>query len=242
MDQPIDLTYSNMDKYTISITFIDDEGIEHTEILDDVENIDGSGNATYDFRHFGEIYGYGKYIITVTGTGIDQSSVQDTIEFEYVAVLPETGVNPDNSNPTLDLDYITDDPGLSEDDIVDHITIDILDGNGNPIPGLSPVTVKPPLKDIEIPFDQYDLPNGDYTLVITPYNAADEALFKQFTILIHYGGEEPIVVPSTADTGGLFKNLNIASSDYLITGLGIFLIVGFSAIVFLGKKGRNAKK
>lgn len=242
LDQPIDLTYVNMDNYTISITFIDKDGAEYTEVIETKEGIDGSGDARYDFRQFGEEYGYGKYVITVTGTGIDQSTVEDSIEFEYVAVLPTVNENTDNGNPIVDLDYVTDDDGLDEEDVVDHIVIEVLDPDGNPIPGLSPITIKAPVKEIEIPFDQYDLPNGDYTLVVTPYNVNDEELYRQFTLIVHYQGEESMVVPSTADTGGLFKNLNIADSDYLITGLGIFLIVGIGSIIYINKRGKTSRK
>ena len=54
--------------------------------------------------------------------------------------------------------------------------------------------------------------------------------------------DEDIVVPSTADTGGLFKNLNISRTDYLVTGIGLFLVVGIGSIVFISKHNRSNKR
>ena len=99
-----------------------------------------------------------------------------------------------------------------------------------------------PVEKVEIPFDQYGISEGEYTLVIQPFNSADEALFDTVVLNINYTGEEDIVVPSTADTGGMFKNLNISRADYLITGLGLFLIVGIGGIVFIHKHGKSNKR
>ena len=50
--------------------------------------------------------------------------------------------------------------------------------------------------------------------------------------------DEDIVVPNT---GGLFESLNISQSDYLITGLIIFFVVGVGGAIFIAKS-KNYKR
>ena len=114
----------------------------------------------------------------------------------------------------------------------------LYDENGNEVPGISPIIVASPEKMVEIPFADYDLPSGKYTLVIVPYNNRGEALYRTITLDFYYTAPE-IVVPDTANTGGLFNNLNISRADYLITGIGLFVVIGLGSIVFISKRSRK---
>jgi hypothetical protein len=140
------------------------------------------------------------------------------------------------------LDFDQDQESLTDDLKIDKVIITVYDENGNPVDGMPPIVVQPPVSKVEIPFDQYGIPEGEYTLVIQPFNSAGEALFDTVTLNINYTGEEDIVVPSTADTGGLFKNLNISRADYLISGIGIFLVVGIGGILFIRKHDKTSKR
>ena len=236
LDEPIKIGYVYLKEYHVTITYVDSEGVEHTEPLADVTTPDETGEHTYSFREIGEEYGYGKYIIRVTGKGLDGSSVQDSVGFEYAAITADAAMNDDTGTASVDLTYDTDDPGLDEDEKVAKVVIRIEDENGNAIPGIAPIVVNAPTKHVEIPFDEYGLPSGIYRLVLTPYNASGEELYRKIVLFVKY---DEMLVP---DTGGLFKGLNISQTDYLITGLGVFLVVGIGGIVFMSKRGKNTTK
>ena len=240
-DDPIQVSYTNLSHYTVTITYTDESGVEHTEVLEDVDPTESSGDLTYDFRPIAEQYGYGNYKVTFTGVGVDGSEVSDSVAFEYIAAeaeikeAEEGGVeNP--SEIEIDLNY-DDDDTLPEDERVAEIRVEVFDDNGNPVAEIPVITVYPPEKKVTIDFDKYGVPSGYYTIVVTPYNAKGEELYRKSSFRVYYDGK--IVVPSTADTGGLFKDLNISSTDYLITGLGVFLVVGIGGLVFVGKRNRR---
>ena len=139
----------------------------------------------------------------------------------------------------MDLDFDQDQESLTEDLKIDQVILRIYDKDGNEVTTISPIIVKPPVGRVEIPFDKE--PAGEYIIVAQPYNSAGEALFETVIMRVTYDGKE-IVVPSTADTGGLFKNLNISKVDYLITGIGFFLVVGIGSIIFINKRGKTSRR
>lgn len=236
LDDTLELKYDNMSNYTVTITYIDENGVEHTEVLADEVPTDEHGNIEIPFRDTGKDFGYGKYIIKISGEGLDGSEVEDAVEFEYVATNAEVEMDEETGTATVKLDYDDDDEDVSEDDKVAKVVVNVYDEGGNLVEGLSPIEVNAPVKEISIPFDDYNLPSGDYTIVVTPYNASGKELYKKLTYVVHYDG---LLVPSTADTGGLFTNLNIAKSDYLITGVIVFSLIGIAGIVFINRKNRS---
>lgn len=243
LNGPISVSYTYLKKYgsTMTITYIDSEGAEHTEtIIGPEDPLEGeTGEISFPFREYGEKYGYGRYIISMTGEGLDGERVNDSVEFEYVAATGSVTQDDTTGAVNVDLDYDTDDPSLSDDEKVAKVVITITDENGNPIPGVDPITVSAPTKHYELPFEELGLPSGTYKIVVTPYNAKGVELYRSVALTLKY---DEMVVPSTADTGGLFKGLNISSTDYLITGLGVFLVVGIGGIVFMSKRGKNTTK
>ena len=226
LDDTLELKYDNISNYTVTITYIDENEVPTDE----------HGNIEIPFRDSGKDYGYGKYIVKISGVGLDGSEVKDAVEFEYVATNAEVEMNEETGTATVKLDYDDDDEDVSEDDKVAKVIVNVYDEDGNIVEGLSPIEVNAPVKEISIPFDDYNLPSGDYTIVVTPYNASGKELYKKLTYVVHYDG---LLVPSTADTGGLFTNLNIAKSDYLITGVIIFSLIGIAGIVFINRKNRS---
>ena len=243
---PIVIDYTNLKRYTVTITYTDEDGNEHTEVIDDVTTTpetEGFGTISYDFRPIAEEFGYGKFKVTLSGEGLDGSSVEDSVDFEYIAteatIEGESGEGGiDNPGEvTIDLNYDNDDPTLSDDEKVAQIVVEVFDENGNRVDAIPQIIVTPPQKQVTVKFDEYGIPSGYYTIVVTPYNAKGNALYKQTKFTVYYDGS--IVVPSTADTGGLFKGLNISSSDYLITGVGVFLVVGVGGLVLIAKRSKN---
>ena len=246
-DEPIVVDYINLKKYTVTITYTDEEGNEHTEVIADettTPETESGGRLEFDFRPIAEQFGYGKYAVSLTGEGLDGSALEDRVEFEYIAVggnIENPGSEGGIDNPTeitIDLDYDDEDTSLGEDDKVTQIVIEVFDDNGNRVDAIPTIVATPPQKQVTIDFEKYGVPSGYYTIVLTPYNAKGNALYKELRFRVYYDGS--IVVPSTADTGGLFKVLNISSSDYLITGIGVFLVVGIGGLVLIAKRSKNS--
>lgn len=243
-EQEISINYHNIKSYKLIVTYTDENGVEHPSETVVEENVEGGvGPASHNFRAIAEQFGYGKYTLRLDAIGDDDAPLPgDTIEFEYVAIEADSSSESETGNPYIDLDFDQDQESLTDDLKIDKVVITVYDKNGNPVDGMPPIVVQPPVNKVEIPFDQYGIPEGEYTLVIQPFNLAGEALFDTVTLNINYTGEEDIVVPSTADTGGLFKNLNISRADYLITGIGIFLVVGIGGILFIRKHDKTSKR
>ena len=243
-EQEISINYHNIKSYKLIVTYTDENGVEHPSKTVVEENVEGGvGPAAHSFRGIAEQFGYGKYTIRLDAIGDDDAPLPgDTVEFEYVAIKADTTTNEETGNPYVNLDFDQDQESLTEDLKINKVVITVYDKNGNPVDGIPPIVVQPPVGRVELPFGEYGLPDGDYILVAQPFNSAGEALFDTVTMNVTYNGEEDIVVPSTADTGGMFKNLNISRADYLITGLGLFLIVGIGGIVFIRKHGKSNKR
>lgn len=241
--QEIIIDYHNIKRYKLIVTYIDENGVEHpAETIIDRDVAGEIGPSIHNFREIAERFGYGKYTLGLEAIGDDDSLIPDTVEFEYKAIEADSSSNSEAGNPYIDLNFDSDQASLTEDLKINKVIITVYDKNGNPVSGIPPLVVQPPVEKVEMPFNQYGIPEGEYVLVIQPFNSAGKALFNTVTLNIVYNGEEDIVVPSTADTGGLFKNLNIAKTDYLITGLGAFLIIGIGGIVYINSKGKNSKR
>ena len=181
-------------------------------------------------------HGYGKYVVTVRGEGLQGVWDADSVTFYYYPVYGE--VVQENDKTYVDLQYDPDDgsPDPSTTGEVASIAVRVYDENGNEV-GFSPITVTPPTTRIELPFEEYGLGSGTYTVKIFAYDRNGGQLGDPYIFTITYDdGKEVIPVP---DTGGLMQNMNISQQDYLITGLIIFGIVAVAGTVFIV---RNDKK
>lgn len=241
-ERDIEVDYRNIKDYKIVLIYTDEDGVEHPAETIIEENAPGDvGPALHNFRPIAEQFGYGKYTLRLEATGDDDSLIEDTIEFEYVAIDASSSDKSEAGNPYVDLDFDQDQDSLTDDMKIYEVVITVYDKDGNPIEGIPPIVVQPPVERVEIPFSEYGLPEGDYILVAQPFNSEGKALFDTVTLNVKYNGEEDIVVPSTADTGGLFKNLNISRTDYLVTGIGLFLVVGIGSLFYISKHNKRRK-
>lgn len=179
-------------------------------------------------------YGYGKYVVRAKGTGYADAYDEDLVMFYYLPVYAEIEEDEDNNTYYVDLEYTADDGTPESEGEVVKIVLNVYDGDGNLVTELSPITVYPPTTRVEIPIADTDLPSGEYTVEVIAYNADGEQLYEPYILKFYY---EAIAVP---DTGALFGNLNISKTDYLITGLLIFLSAAGLGIAFV-MKNRNSK-
>ena len=254
LDQPVVIDYTNMSEFNITITEINPDGSEgESEVVAHVVLTPEDENGTYSqsIRDYLSDYGYGKYKVTVEGVGIDGMIIQDSREFEFIAATTNVTQDEETGSVVVDVNYgDSGDSGLSDDEKVAKIVIDVYDENGNQvvardengneIPGVFPITIFPSgsSSHIEIPFEEYGLPSGKYTIKVTSYNAAGNELYRPITKELYY---EALPVPSAADTGGFFRNLGISRMDYLITGIGVFLVVGIGGAIFINKRNKASR-
>ena len=238
-DQPFTVDYENVTNITVTLEYTDENGETQTVVLDDFAPGEQAGSKDYNLGPQLGSLGYGRYKIIVRGTGNDGVHDDKTIEFSYLPVVAEVTQDEETGNVEVDLDYAPDDGTPGGGDVA-SIEINVYDEDGNLVEELSPITVIAPENKVELPFADFGLPSGEYTIAVTAYDAEGNKLFEDYSLKIRYdAGEEDIVVPSTADTGGLFQNLNISKSDYLITGLIIFAMVAISGAIIIAKSGKR---
>ncbi|MBR0479758.1 hypothetical protein IJJ49_00620 [Candidatus Saccharibacteria bacterium] len=232
--QTIAFDYENVETVTITLKYTDVDGNEYEYILQTYDTDYEAGSITYNLDLSEANYGYGEYVVTISGDGFDGVKDEDSLSFSYYPIVAESREDEDTGLIYVDLEYEGDDgTGTGE---VAKIEINVYDEDGNLVTPLSPITVTPPETSVEIPFSDYDLPSGTYKIEVVAYDDEDNELYRAYTLYIVY---EAIPVP---DTGALFKNLNIAQADYLITGLIAFFAFGLFGIFFIAKKQKKSSR
>ena len=224
-NQTIQLNYSDVGPLTVTLQYTDQSGATKTvTLLTDDKNYQ-VGSVNIPINLLDPEYGYGDYIITAIGEGNTGMPDEDIVSFSFVPVKASVKED-DKGDIFADLEY--DDNNTD----IDHFEIKVYDKDGNEVPGLSPIRVnREDGKKIEIPFYDYDLEEGDYTVSVTAYDINNVPFYKSYDVIFHY---KPIKTPDT----GFMSGLNISKSDYLITGLLVFSIVGLVgfSVIFKGRK------
>lgn len=183
-------------------------------------------------------YGYGKYIVTVQGYVDNVILAEDSVLFYYLPISATTNVDDLTGKHYVDLDYLTGNTGAEE---IAKIVLDVYNENGELVEALSPITVLPPVKNVEIPFAAKNMPSGIYKISVSAYNTNGERLYEPYILTIEY---KATVVPDAGvpDTGGLFQDLNISKEDYLISGLIVFFVLGIVAFGVVTRSARRDSK
>lgn len=234
-EKNLTISYENVENVRVVLVYTDLNGVEQTFDLADefVDYAAGSFALNLDLSE--PQYGYGDYILRATGDGASGPD-EDIIQFSYTPFIAELDDNEETGKAYVDLDYTESEEG-SDEDKIGEFKIEVFDEDGNLVTPLSPITALPPEKQVELPFDKYDLPSGTYTIKITAYNLnGDELTVRYLTKDIE--GEEVIPVP---DTGKLSSNSSVSTVDFLITGMLIFLMTGIGGIVFITRRDSRKK-
>ena len=116
------------------------------------------------------------------------------------------------------------------------LAIDFTDANGREVSAISPITINPVdpsgYSRVEVKFEENNLDYGDYNIYVYSYNRDGVQLSDPYVFTVNFS-EEGIIVPNTADTGGMFQGTNISQTDYLITGLIVFGVIAVTGVVFI---------
>ena len=173
-------------------------------------------------------YGYGQYKITVRGVGYDGVYDEEYAVFYYLPVEVTYEVNPVTGEYELKIVSAGDDVSSVEaylnDDYIGSLKRAEFEGG-------------------DIAFSMAGRPTGTYTITVIARDVHGNEIYAPITLTLDYTATE---VPDAGapDTGGLFKNLNISSEDYLTTGLIMFFVLGVVAlgIVFGGRRSEAKKR
>ena len=259
-EQTITTTYENIEKLHLDIKYTDADGVQHEEtLLDDVpvDYIAGvsdfvidftTGEYSYTYEYYvsdtetqtatgtGQLtnYGYGDYVVTASGSGVAGEPDESTLVFSYYPF--DMSVVNNDGDVDIDLVYVPDDGTDETEGNVAQIVINIYDENGNPV-GPSPIVVPAPGTHVDIDLNEYGLPSGTYTIEAVAYDRNGTMLYKPITRTIIY---EAQLIP-VPDTCSMMGNLNVSKTDYLITGLIIFGIVGTGGAIFITKHDKKSK-
>lgn len=226
--QTFPFIYDNTKTVTITLEHTDTDGNTHEYVLEtiDADYTVGSGVVNLDLS--APNYGYGDYVIRITGDHQSAISDEDSIAFSYYPFTATVQEDDESDNAILTLDYDEDDTDIEK------FEVEVRDENGQIVPGMPTITLTPPEKTTNIPFADNKLPAGTYTIVVTSYDADGVLYVKRLTYVY-----EPTLVPNT---GSLLAGLNISRTDYLVTGLFVFFVAGVSGLAFVARKNKSSKK
>lgn len=237
-NQMIVYNYGNSRIVTITIEY-KGSGDDPIVLMDDeVDYAEGAGlSLAINLDDYG--YGYGDYIIRISGENASGAPILgNSTEISYYPLTADAEQDSNTEGQVnVDLNY---DQNNSD---IDKLVLNVYDKNGNLIEGLSPTEVTPPTTKVPLDFGKYGLESGDYTIEITAYDANGAPLHTPYVVVVNYKvGEKPApdIVP-VPDTGGIFRNANISTADYLITGIIIFTLVAIAGIMFVAKDNKKTK-
>lgn len=250
----------------ITLPQFDPEELDETFFYDS-----GDGTVTFRLGDYlstthADMFGnnYGNFVLTaraVSAIGYDE----DSIEFNYSpTTVTQTGSADGTQDPIVEVDY---DNGVAKVElmVVDAngnelfttpvvVTIDP-DENGDFVAGSKSVT---------LPFGSYGINTGDYYIVATSYyrtatqdvDEDDNPVYDEdgnpvysydYEVILNQYNPFPVsytqpAAPDVPDTGRFLETLNIAKSDFIITGVIAFAGVVFIAFALLGRKKKDYRK
>ena len=260
----IDFLYENSEYVDFVLSYEDEDGnmveiplsrFNPDELDPTFAYASGEASVTLNLDDLG--LGYNYYTITA----LSHSSIgysEDIVDFYHVpASSTQIGEDEETQDPIIRVDY---------GDGVEKVEVIVYDENGNPVFD-EPIVVNVPApynagyKDVTLPLSSYGLPSGDgYRVELISYKRTEAVDDEGNPILDDEGNPVMILdvakaprvlytvsyhqfIPEIPDTGQVFKNLNIAKSDMLITiALVMLLAVGFAIYTLTHKTKKDYRK
>lgn len=223
-------SYSNAQTITITLEYTGLDGVTHTIVLVDHEDV-AHATDTKTLPINLDDYGYGNYKLTISGEDAEGVLYEDGVEYSYIPVVADSTQTEDSSEVNIGLDYNTD-----PDSRVDTIEVIIYDENGQEV---TRTTVEAPATSAA--FDFNSLPSGNYTAVVTAYDENGNALYEPYSYDFYYTAPDTRRVVPVPNTGSVSQGTNISMTDYLITGLIIFGVVAIAGTVYMIKNDRKTR-
>lgn len=227
----ITVDYAHINSLVIDLTYTDLDGNVIHESLADMIITDDSGVITINVPD----HGYGNYVIYTKGVGPSGVFDEETVVFYCIPLIADVVEDETSNEYYADLDYIADDGTEETRGNVKYVDVDVYNDHDELVKHFR---VPAPVYRLNLEMDEDDLPSGDYTLVVTSYDADGEVIYEPFEKVFHYEALDIDV----ADTGVFFGQLEIAKNDYLITSLIIFMLVAIAGIIIIAKTGNTKAK
>lgn len=148
-------------------------------------------------------------------------SAEGTVKISFITInlVPSTAEVKDpaeNGDPVIDVD-----PSSK----VDKVIVTVVDPDDPDTPLIEKEVPADELdEDITLPFEDEDLPEGDYKIIVTSYDEDSNPLGEPKVINYTYKKDAGPIVP---DTGSFSEHLNVSSTDYLVVSL---VAAGFAVI------------
>ncbi|MBR3055988.1 hypothetical protein IKG64_01585 [Candidatus Saccharibacteria bacterium] len=252
--QDIHFTYEDVDKITIIIVYTDPDGQTHEYLYDEINADYNAGEYSGTIDLSGADYGYGEYEIKIEGEGAEGVPGTDSIKFSYypasatIEQTPGTGDGTSGGQEgtaggstggdyTISFKYDTE-SGLGS---ATGATI-LINENVNGVAGnlIKEIPIAAfPTDSYRLILSNYGLPSGDYIITIRiAYQYNGKTYYAYYTYNVSFR------VPSreVPNTGSFMGDLNISKTDYLVTGLIVFGIVGVGGFMFVAKKGKKTTR
>lgn len=245
-EQEVKFDYQGVSNITIRLEYTDLDGATQSKVIDSTsmsEDEYGTYDKVFNLWELG--LGYGDYVLTVEGSGATGAD-SDSVSFSYYPVDSSIEQNSqggdgqgdgdendssDNGDYTINFDF----DNSGEVEIIGaDITISDQDGNVKKTIEVDPF----PVDSIDVSLSDYGLPSGVYTITVrVAYRYNGKIYYRYFSYTVNYRAGSV----KTPDTGGL-GGLNISKTDYLITGLIIFGIVGVGSFSYIAKKSKKSPR
>lgn len=223
---PVEDTYANTTEIAYQLELTDNDGNHQTYNLPTtVVSGQGEGlkNGTdaFDINMTTQTDGiFGYYVLTATASGTDTAT--DRVQFEYRALRLEdpSKTDEDTGNPYVDVHYNAG---------VDHVGLQVFDKDGNAMfssPIILENTVGPDMRQVLIDLFSVGAPSGEYRVVGTPYDAANNVVDINDEVTISYKAPE---VPAVPNTGFFTTDFGVSEQDFIAS----ISIVFFAAVAIM---------
>ncbi len=236
----ISSSYSQVTKIEYFLTYNNADGQEVRVPVGSFAPTEDSGTNTFAVNLDG-YGGFNNYRLTSVAYGNNGAQREDTVAFAYRAInVYYNGQNDTNKDPQLKAEV---------NEKVDKIQVQVYDKDNNPVFVDENGTERPIIVDksaidpetgellIDLPFEQYGVPEGDYRAVVVTYDENDVILSID-TIPFTYSLNTE--TPNVPNTGSMLESLNISRLDYLLTGLIAFgAVAGFAIYLICRKNNRR---
>jgi hypothetical protein len=234
-DYAVTVTYQNIKTLQAIGTYTDENGDSVDFDLGTSEPDYTDGSVVKYISPAMMANGYGRYIVTVTGYGNDYDPTdpspigfaEESYAFSY---YPAIARKDDSGELVID---------QADDDDIDHVRVTIVgkDTHGNDIN--YDENFVDGMNDEGL-VDYFELPDGDYQIKVTAYDASGNVIYKTFVMNYTLSGSPHTGAP---DTGFFFRGgLDNISEDYIISMLIVFFVFGVVAMGIIVRKSHSSKR
>ncbi|MBQ6355390.1 hypothetical protein IJJ18_03210 [Candidatus Saccharibacteria bacterium] len=197
------------------------------------ETIPESGERAFGFDLDSDPnLGFGDYVLKVVNHAYN-GTVEDAVSFKYVPIKITTVGTAENGDPIVEVEYAAK---------INSFDLQAYDKDDKPLfdnalnisvdnPGVSGT------KQVTLPFASYGAASGDYT-VSAQGRGADGTIYTGQIAYTDVKYQAPDA-PEVPKTGGLLQSLNITKSDYIITGVIVFVLATAFAVRTLKKRNNR---